>query len=119
MLAMSLPHDVTDQPTTQPPTRDTLRAAARAAYAAQLAAADAQRLADAQAELPRRAFEYLGGLLVSPDMLDGEELLVDTLRFRLAPSGGLLLLARCSGSDGLCWHEVASLADVGRVLGDE
>jgi hypothetical protein len=107
-----------DDITPVPPTPETLRASALAAHAARQQAERAQRLAEAQAELPRRAAEYLG-LLVTPDMLDGDELVADGLRFRLAPSGALLVLLPCADGVGLCEYEVAGLAALGALLSDQ
>lgn len=104
-----LPSDV---PT--PPTTETLRDAALAAYAARRQAEHARRLAEARAELPKRAAEYLGGLVVTPELLDGEDLVVDGLRFRLAPSGALAVLLPCP--EGTCAYEFADLAGLGELL---
>lgn len=100
-----------------PPTAETLRGAALAAAAERARAAAARRLAEAEAELPRRATEYLGGLVVSPEMLAGEELHVDGLRFRLAVSGCLSVLLPCPGSADLCEYEFSDLAGLGDLLG--
>jgi hypothetical protein len=100
------------------PTPETLRAAALAARDARRQAEQERRLAEARAEFPKRTAEYLGGLSITPDMLDGDELVVGDLRFRLAPSGGLLALLPCSDAPGLCAHEFADLADLGELLGE-
>jgi hypothetical protein len=105
-----------DDTTPVPPTPQTLRAAALAAYAARQQAEREAVLDEAHAELPRRAAEYLGGLLVTPDMLDNDEFVADGLRFRLAPSGALLVLLPCADGSGLCSYEFADLAALGALL---
>ena len=109
---MSIPDDAT----IPAPTAETLRTAALAAFAERRQSQQARSLAEAHAELPGRAAENLGVLIVTPEMLDGEELVADGLRFRLAPSGALLVLLPCAAGVGLCEHEFADLAGLGAVL---
>ncbi len=107
---------ITIATTTPDPT--TLRTFALAAHQARQQDDLERRRAAALDELPRRATEYLGGLAVTPEMIDGEELVVDGLRFRLADSGALAVLLPCPDAAGLCPFELASLADLGALLSE-